>query len=72
MSQKTIILMLIALQTSNLNFDEGSKEIRSSGSFRKIQKIICDIKIWCGLSISLHAAILAWGWSFGKTGRKMR
>lgn len=63
---------LATVKTTNLNLTKDLKEISCSRSFWKIQKIVCDIKIRRVYPIPPHAAILAWGWSFSRTGRKMR
>lgn len=63
---------LATVKTTYLNFTEDLKEISCSWSFWKIQKIVCDIKIRRVYSIPPHTAILAWGWSFSRTGHKMR
>jgi hypothetical protein len=63
---------LATVRTTNLKLANDSKEISCSWSFRKIQKIVCDIKIWRSYLIPPHTAILPWGWSFSRTGRKMR
>ena len=63
---------LATVKTTNLNFTKDLKEISCSRSFWKIQKIVCDIKIRCVYPIPPHTAILPWGWSLSRTGRKMR
>lgn len=63
---------LATVKTTNLNFTKNLKEISCSRSFWKIQKIVCDIKIRCVYPIPPHTAILAWGRSFSRSGRKMR
>ena len=63
---------LATVKTTNLNLTKDLKEISCSRSFWKIQKIVCDIKIRRVYPIPPHTAILAWGWSFSRTGCKTR